>query len=208
MNRRFVVLGLAVLVSSAGTPPTVQQSQPQLAEPQGVISGQVIDGATGEPIAGATVGLLLSRPPMTQAEREIAIRDPTKRHLSVTQQADEKGFFEYSGLAPGRYSGPVQSPGYLIGQIEDSKERPDFSIPALPIELGPNEQLRNLRIRIWRAGRIAGVALDESGDPVVKATVQSFKRAYVRGRLTWSAGRTSSTASWPTSPISTISLPE
>jgi hypothetical protein len=125
---------------------------------------------------------------MTQAEMNEAIRDPTKRRLPVTQQADDRGFFEFSGLAPGRYSGPVQSPGYLLGQIEDSKERPDFSIPALPLELGANEQLRNLRIRVWKAGRIAGVALDESGDPVVKATVQSFKRAHVRGRLTWSAG--------------------
>ena len=181
------ILSVGVLVSSAGTPARSQQSQ--TAAPQGVISGQVVDGGTGQPVAGAMVDLMIVGPPLTPAEMESAVRDPSKRRVPMSQQTDERGFFEFSRLPPGPYSGSVRTPGYLIGEVGDSKERPDFSSPVLPIDLGPWEQLRTLRVRIWRPGRISGVAVTESGDPAVKATVQSFRRAYVRGRLTWSAGR-------------------
>ncbi len=188
MNRRVAMLGLGIVLSSAGPPATAQR-----AGPQGVIAGQVVDGATGQPLGGATVGLLRIQPPLTSAERLAALRDPAKRRLPVSQQADDRGFFEFSGLAPGPYSGFVERPGYLTEQLGDSKDRPDFSIPVLPVELRPSEQLRSLRLRMWRAGSVAGIALDESGDPVVKATVQCFRRAYVRGRLTWSPGQAAQT---------------
>ena len=69
----------------------------------GVIAGQVIDGSTGQPVAGATVTLSHQPPvsvaPLGSAEAR-ALRMPT-----AGKTADDDGRFQFDGLPAGRRPG-------------------------------------------------------------------------------------------------------
>jgi protocatechuate 3,4-dioxygenase beta subunit len=147
----LIVLGLA-----GGLTQAAPVSTPQL----GAISGQVLEGGTLAPIAGAQVTLLPSGPR--------PVPEPFSDQLR-TAVTDQSGRFRFEGVEPGRYGMGVHKTGFA-----------DPIGPGLPeIDLGPGERRDAGAVMLQKGGVISGRVLDEAGEPLVSAGVMLMRRPKV-----------------------------
>lgn len=128
----------------------------------GLIVGQVVDGASGRPLAGAIVAI---------AGNVNAARRPR-----ILTRAD--GRFVFSGLTAGAYSITATRDGYVEGSF--GRTRPGGSSRALLLRDG--ERTGDATVPMWRTAAIAGTIVDEAGEPQVNATIRVFRRTLVAGR--------------------------
>ncbi len=191
-SRRTTTCGLAgvgFLMAMSGVAVATTQGTQGSSRTDGVIAGRVVDGTTGHPVAGATVRLgTVNMDVVAAATERLARRlDRTIRPPTLpTRTTDLDGRFEFAGLPAGRYWGVVAADGFTSNDLGDRKVQFDAGVGAPLIDLRPGERLEDLPTKIWRAGSIRGVITDEKGEPIVNATVQSFRRQYVGGRAVWS----------------------
>lgn len=145
--------------SIAPGPPGAQQPP---ATGTGFIAGQVVDAATGRPVADATV-TLLRLSVVVGAGRGIV--GPS------TVVTDPSGRYFFSGLPAGSYALRGERTGYV----------PPRTL-ASGVEIGDGERVVDRRIRLVRSASITGMLRDTAGDPVVGTEVIAFRRAVVNGR--------------------------
>src|SRR6185436_9577726 len=121
------------------TAPTLLRGQGKPA-PIGALTGVVVDGTSGEPVADAVVFLAAvpARPIGAQAR----------------QVSDEKGRFAFVNL-PGdaNYTIAASALGYLEGGYGRDIVPSD---PLRPIPLKTDEWIPNIKVSIWRPGGISG----------------------------------------------------
>jgi len=171
----------AVAVSTEATPADVFQSSPQgdkpaqLAPPaNGVISGTVIDGTSGEALAGALVAIQ----PIPGSKPLV--------NVITRQVTDERGRFAFTGLGPNtQVTVTATRYGLLAGGFGRNRTP---SEPLKPVILKQDEWLSGLRITLWKPGAIAGVVRDEAGEPVVGVYVRVLERIQIQGREDLAAG--------------------
>jgi len=132
----------------------------------GLIIGQVIDGTSGRPIAGAMVTLSIPFPP-----------PPERVTPPRPVMTGENGGFVFSGLGPGLHGITVTHAGYAEGAY--GRLRPEGN--AMPLELTDGSRIGDVKIRVWKFGAIAGTVTDESGEPVVGARVRTLRSTFLAG---------------------------
>lgn len=165
LSLRALVLAATAAFASAFTQQSPAAPGPP---PNGAITGIVIDGVSGEAVAGALVFLGSSEPGWVV---------PTSQTRQVTDTRGRFAFVELPG--EGRYSVSVTKFGYLDGGFGRDKSPTD---PLRPIELGKDAWVSNLRVPIWRPGSISGAVRDESGEPVVGVFVRALARFRIQGK--------------------------
>ncbi len=133
--RRFVAIGFFAAVSAVAPPVAgaeafgwrQEQQAPEPPESPVEIRGRVVDRATGEPIAGATVGGI-GAVAVTDAEGRFVLEAPFR--LSAVS-ASAEGYFELSVAVPAE--GPVEI-GLVSQRIEETvevvAESPEVDRPA------------------------------------------------------------------------------
>jgi hypothetical protein len=138
----------------------------------GVISGVVVDGSSGAPVAGAVVQIAAV---------------PVRPLAGQTRQlTDERGRFAFTGLAGDlEYTLTGSKFGYLPGGYGRETLPTD---PLRPIKLATDAWVPNLRLPIWKPGIISGSVRDESGEPVVGIFVRALVRIRVYGRNELASG--------------------
>jgi hypothetical protein len=129
------------------------------------LTGQVRDAASNTPVPGAIVTAIHGVRP-------------------IRALTDSQGRFTIAGLPKGSFHLMASRTGFSEGAY--GQLRP--SGPSLVIDLGDGEQLRDLVIHLWPQGVIAGTVVDELGEPVIGATVRSYRRSFAGGRLRLAAG--------------------
>jgi hypothetical protein len=135
------------------------------------ISGVVLDGTTGAPVAGATVALLI---------------DGNARKESFNRRVltDAKGRFVFDGLAANdRFTVGASKPGYLDGGFGSGA-----GASGGRVALSDGEWISDLRITLWRPATISGTVLDERGDPVVDVFVRVIEEIRLLGAEQLAAG--------------------
>ncbi len=138
------------------------------------ISGRVVDGVSGTPLAGAMVSLAAMEGPTEQTPR-----------LIETQVTDAGGRFNFTHLSATRtYQIAASKPGYFAGAygVDTSRSAPRR------IMLTENQSLRDATIALWRPASITGTILDEAGDPVVGIPVAAVAQVLVAGVPQWASG--------------------
>lgn len=148
--------------------------------PAEVVSGKVLDGATGRPIQGAVVSLLLSA-------QQGRFGPPTQGDRSV--RTDNNGRFEFvGGLPSGGFSISAQAPGYLpMDQI--SRESDPRFVPVKIAESVATEG-KAVDLVVWPGASVMGVVLDGQGRPAPGLMVRALKEVRVGGRNFWATGAT------------------
>jgi hypothetical protein len=127
----------------------------------GVVFGQVTEGDSNRPVAGAIVSLNL-------------------QGSTLRVMADAQGRFGFRDLPAGRFVLTTTRPGWVDGSY--GRTRPGG--PTLPLGLADGERVSGVTIPMWRFAAIAGSVADQSGDPLVGVPVRVLRRSVVGGRVT------------------------
>jgi len=128
----------------------------------GVITGQIVDAATGKPVSGVLVAL---RP---QPQRVLTAAD---------------GRFVFTDLPPGPYTIVATRRGYVEGA--SGRRRPGGT--SQPVTLTADDRSADVVVRIWKTAVITGVVTDETGDPIVGAQLRALERRTVAGQSRFTA---------------------
>lgn len=140
----------------------------------GVIIGRVVDIDSGEPIAGARVGI----------NAAAAGRTMTVGSSSDTVLADSQGRFYFSELRPGTYavaSAMTNSAPFVIPS------------PARHITVNRNQTIANVEVVAMRTAWIAGRITDETGQPVAGMSVWAYRRTGVGSQSAFTVASTATT---------------
>ena len=137
-----------------GGPPTPPRTGTAL------IVGRVLDGGSTSAVAGAVVTITGSG----AAPQRV--------------QVDASGAFLFRGLPAGDFNVIAAKTGYVGGLV--GQRQPNG--PTRPLQLAEGEQVRDLTLRLWKAGAIGGVVIDDAGDPVVGIKVMLAERRLVNGK--------------------------
>jgi hypothetical protein len=124
------------------------------------LRGRVVDAVSGRPVAGAVVRLSYS------PKRGYA---PGRQHAPPQRSAntDGNGGFVFTAVEPGEYSVHSSSGGYLESWY--GAKRPNGSLRRVIVADAP---VTDIVIRLWPAASIEGRVTDETGRPVMGATVR------------------------------------
>ncbi len=126
----------------------------------GRLTGRVLAGDTGRPVRRARVQIRAQQQPGGRAVL-----------------TDDNGFFDFTGLAAGRYTVSVSKTGFVA--LEYGQRRP--LQPGTPLQLGDGQELRGIEFHLPRGGVISGHLLDDTGEPVPGAVVRVLRYRYVQG---------------------------
>lgn len=140
----------------------------------GAISGVVVDGSTGAPVADAIVAI-------TQGGSTALPPGYQSRQLT-----DAKGRFVFLNLpSDGSFLIMTAKFGYLDGGYGRDSAPTD---PLRSIAIAKGAWVGNLRAPVWRPAVISGTVRDEGGEPQVGVLVRTLARIRVAGRDELAAG--------------------
>ncbi|HXX27816.1 MAG TPA: carboxypeptidase-like regulatory domain-containing protein [Terriglobales bacterium] len=148
----LVVLGLALL------PADLAGQNPSPAEPQKStggfrIAGKVVNALVGTPLARARVTI-------------VDTKNQQKTESTVTS---EGGSFEFLGLAAGKYELNGAKRGFISAAYEQHERY------STAIVTGAGLDTEHLVLRLAPDALLMGTVLDESGEPVRRATVSLYR---------------------------------
>ena len=125
------------------------------------IQGYVVEAGTGQALAKARILL-----------RRAEGRRPVSGVVS-----DSEGRFALADIDPGSYRLFVERDGFVdqqYGQLSPSR-------PGTVLVLAPDQQVRDVLIRMVPTGTIAGRVYDRDGEPIVGARVRALRYDYRDG---------------------------
>lgn len=125
-----------------------------------VIRGQVLTADTGTPVRRAQV-------------RAVAADNRDSRLVTT----DEQGAFELRDLPGGRWDVTASKAGFVT--MSFSQRRPFEA--GRPIEIADTQIMERVNLLLPRGAAITGRLLDEFGDPVARARVQTLRYQLVQG---------------------------
>jgi hypothetical protein len=169
---------LCWIVIPHGQPRLIAQTPPRLAPSQavasrsatGVIVGRVIDAVTERPVSGATVTLSGAGAASTNPMAVVlsgGTRPPTP---SIT---NGDGYFLFRDLPASSYTVGATATGYVSSTY--GSRRPDGGGLRRAIVLHDDERVVDVVVKMWHVAAIGGRVLDETGEPVVRATVRVLR---------------------------------
>jgi Carboxypeptidase regulatory-like domain len=164
-----VLIVLAVLTGAA----TAAQQHAEPVTGTAIISGRVVDGVTGAPLARARV--TLSRQPYVSG--------------LPSAVSDDRGAFTIGDLPAGEYTIWSAKGGYLSGG--SGKRRP--AGVSVPLTLPEGARVSDAVVIAWREASVAGSVVDERGLPIAGAHVQVVKRQPWGDRFRYTGAGTSAT---------------
>lgn len=151
-------------------PDASQQSQaaPAKAEDLCAVEGQVVNGATGEPLGKAAVTL----------RRVDSPRGAPGPAAGYGATSDASGKFTIIHIEPGKYRLSASRTGFVDAEYGSR----DFLQGGTPVSLAPAQRMRDVQFRMTPHGVITGRVLDAEGEPMAFLQVQAMRYRYPHGR--------------------------
>jgi hypothetical protein len=138
------------------------QSAPVPRSGSRVISGFVISGASGQPVAGA----------------DVVLRESGDLKIAAATSTDGDGRFEFTGIPDGRYRLTASRRGFV-----DSAYQEHEGGIATAIVTGEGLDTTNLRLALAPIAAIYGNVTEDSGDPVPQARITLYAPDSGTGRM-------------------------
>lgn len=126
--------------------------------------------AQPQPGAGVISGHVLHA--LTSAPLRKATVSLIHPDFRLTAETSSEGWFEFTGLPPGAYRLSAARPGFLERR-------------ARPIQLAPGARVTDAALRLPPHSVIAGMVIDDDGEPAAHAQVWLHKFSYQPGRGRW-----------------------
>ena len=147
----FICLGCALVAFAT------LQLPPPPPRAGSLVVGQVIDAASGRPVAGAIVAI--------------------DRNLPRVLTGND-GRFVFRDLRRGEYTIVAAKPGFADGAYGRTRA----GGPSQALTLNQGERVGDVVIRLWKHAAISGTIVDESGERLVGVQVRAYRRSVVAGR--------------------------
>ena len=163
---------IAVVVLATATYGLDRQTSPGAT---GVVAGQVTDGPSRRPLAGAVVTMSVVTAPA--AAPPAAGAAPRPRAVSAVANGD--GRFVFRDVPPGSYSLTSTLENHTAGAF--GRRRP--AGPSSTLVVAAGDRLTNVGIAMWRLAAISGVITDDRGEPVIGAYITAMRRNPKGGRF-------------------------
>lgn len=163
---RIVLLVVLLALTTRAAAQVAPGNAAPAGQSTGMIVGQVVDAATGDPVGEAIVRLTMAR----QIENAAAPRDRV--------MADGEGRFFFSDLPAGDYYLEARKDGFAPGSYGQRRAWGQ----SQRLSLAEGERLTDATLRVWKYGVIAGTVVDEAGEPVVGVAVRALIKDVVAGR--------------------------
>jgi protocatechuate 3,4-dioxygenase beta subunit len=128
--------------------------------------------ATQFRIAGTVVNKISGAP---LAQTRVTISDVKHPNAVRSMVTSENGHFEFSQVAPGKYSLQGSRRGF-VGAAYDEHEQYSTAIVT-----GAGIDTENLILRLNPSALLSGTILDESGEPVRQSTVSLYRETHTAG---------------------------
>jgi len=160
--RAFVPLAGGLAASIAMLAAQTDMPRPPAPRASNVVSGRVVERATGQPVPEAIVTLGGGNP----VQRVVA--SPT-------------GSFTFHAVADGAYVVRADRPGYLSASAGQRTPAGGGETIAVAAGQPPVEVL----VSLWRAGSITGTVVGDADAPVTGVEVHALQRALVGGIWAW-----------------------
>jgi len=119
-----------------------------------VISGVVVNAVTGRPVENA----------------DVTLRESDSNIVSMDATTDTDGRFVFSGLADGQYSIRASHRGYIAATLD---EHDGYSTA---IVTGADLDTTGIRFALAPQGVIYGTVVEDTGDPVHRATITLYRQ--------------------------------
>lgn len=134
--------------------------------------------ATTQPAGTAVItGIVVAADGNTPLRRaRVSVSAAELRDSRAVMTGDD-GRYEVKELPAGRYTVQVSKPGYV--SLTFGQRRPRQ--PGLPLQLGDGERLNGVNFSLPRGGVISGHVFDETGSPLIRATVRAQRYDYQQG---------------------------
>ena len=158
---RRIALSATVVLLCASSDAIGAQQPAQPPAGTGVIAGTLTTDR-GEPVRKATVRVTSSSPRFTR-----------------TTTSDGEGRFEIRDLPAAEYTLGALRPGFL--EMVYGAQHPGANRPGTPIRLAPGQKIDKITLQLPRGGVIAGIVLDEFGDPAFNVPVRALRLGYING---------------------------
>jgi hypothetical protein len=183
MSARAGFVAIAALALSGAV--FVHAQQPA---PAGFILGQLVDGDSGAPVAGATVtlGAPSANAPIAEFV-DVGSGPANAAGRRVLTSSD--GRFLFRDVLKGRYVLSATAPAYVTASFGQAQPNG----PGTTVDLDAGERLGGVTMRIWKYGAISGVVTDDGGDPMVGAQLRCYKRVFAGGQVRYTQAALAST---------------
>ena len=167
---------LVLLVLGAASAAQAPAPQPR----DGVITGRIVDAATGRPVSGVVVSLTGTFVPSRIGvdggrPGTTAVLGPAAVPRILTG-AD--GRFAFRDLPSGTFNIAATRAGYADGA--SGRRIPNGG--SQPIVLTDARRSADAAVRVWKYGAIAGTVIDEAGEAVVGLQLRTLVRTVAAGR--------------------------
>ncbi len=148
-----------------------------LAEPQQTKASRAGRGAVPErPLKTGTIRGRVSAAATGNGLRraQITLTDARTR-ATFRAASDRQGRYEVLDVPPGRYVLSASKRGYVTSEYR----RPMASRRGRALDLRPGEVLERVDVSLPKGGVIVGRVIDETGEPVIGASVQARRYTYL-----------------------------
>ncbi len=126
------------------------------------VQGQVLHGATGEPLRKA----------------QVVLRRLDGREAPYATPTDGAGKFSLVAVEPGKYRLSAERNGFI--RQDYGQKAPER--PGTIVSLDPGQEMKDIVFRLFPAGVISGRVLNEDGERMPNVRVQLERYRYVNGR--------------------------
>jgi hypothetical protein len=161
---------LAALLLFAGLLRAQPPQQPVPQDPDKArLEGHVFNAVTGEPIRKTKLTLRMNVAALQTTRQQ---QGPITSYIATS---DAAGKFEFPNVDPGDYQLTATREGYAtvrLGNGTNGPKKPD------PILLNQSDRKAGLVVKLTPYGAIAGVLVDDDGDPVRSLTVAAMTWNY------------------------------
>ena len=164
MQTPLLVVVVAIAALCVYPPPPAYADQQNVAA-TGTIAGTLTSADLGRPIRKAQVKLV-----------------SVPGDAAYTTFSDAEGRYLFDGVKPGDYMLSATKPGYL--EMALGARRPGAGVPGRILTLAAGQRIDKVAMTLPRGSVIAGIVLDEFGDPAMGVTVRAMRLEFQNGHRT------------------------
>jgi protocatechuate 3,4-dioxygenase beta subunit len=138
----------------------------------GSVDGTVTNSATGEPVKKAAVTL-----------QATSGGPKTSQNSTLGATTDASGHFHFDHVDPGTYRIAADRDGFIAPAVKrHGGPLTPFDGPFARVNVGEEQHVQDIAIKLIPMGVASGHVLDEDGDPIVRARVTVLRYYYNQGR--------------------------